>query len=149
MPLSTACILPAPVTYWQTLFHFLLPLPRIQKWTKLWVVVHSEVSPLDCFLGYCKKESKWLQDNQAIVKYSLNDFGVSQTSTKKHDKVMRLDFPTISMELCFDSQTKLDYYYQLLLGVSSKWGGVNTHILLGSQRFFLSLHYYFLHIEFM
>lgn len=108
--------------------HSFSPSTPTQKWTKLWVVVHSEVSPLDCFLGYCKKENKWLQDNQAIVKYSLNDFTVSLVSTKKHDKVVRLEFPSISMELCFDSQTKLDHYYQLLLGVTSKCCDVmHTH----------------------
>ena len=94
----------------------------IQRWTKLWVVAHSEVSPLDSFMGYCKKESKWLLDDQAIVKYSLNEFTLSRTTTKKHDRVLQLDFPSLSLsvQLCFDSQTKMDHYYQLLYKVSGK-----------------------------
>ena len=106
-----------------TLFHFfhdnVIPVTT-QKWTKLWVVVHTEVSPLDCYVGCCKKESNWLNNNQAIVKYSLNEFAVSMMSTKKHDKVVRLDFPSLSIEMSFESQTKLDHYFQLLNGVRSK-----------------------------
>ena len=93
---------------------------NIQKWTKLWVVVHTEVSPLDCYVGYCRKESNWLNNNQAIVKYSLSEFALSMLSTKKHDKIMRLDFPSISVEMSFESQTKLDHYFQLLNRVCSK-----------------------------
>ena len=85
------------------------------------MVVHSQVSPLHCFLGYCKKESKWLQDSQSIVKYPLSEFTLSMLSTKKHDKVMKLDLPLLTVELSFDSQTKMDQYFKILSGVSSKW----------------------------
>ena len=54
------------------------------------------------------------------MKYSLNEFAVSMMSTKKHDKVVRLDFPSLSIEMSFESQTKLDHYFQLLNGVRSK-----------------------------
>ena len=76
------------------------------------------MSPFDCFLGYCKKESKWLQDNRSIVKYPLNDFTVSMMSTRKHDKVMKLELPSMTIELSFDSQTKMDHYFNILSGIS-------------------------------
>ena len=88
----------------------------------MWVVVHIEVSPLDSFVGYCRKESNWLNNPQAIVKYSLSEFNLSMMSTKKHDKVLRLDFPSasLSVEISFDSQTKLDHYFHHLNRVRSK-----------------------------
>ena len=42
-------------------------------------------------------------------------------STKKHDKVIKLDLPLLTVELSFDSQTKMDQYFKILSGVSSKW----------------------------
>ena len=54
------------------------------------------------------------------MKYPLSEFSVSMMSTKKHDKVMKLDFASLTVELSFDSQTKMDCFYKLLSGVPSK-----------------------------
>jgi hypothetical protein len=97
-------------------------LSLMQKWTRLWVVARCQVSPFDSFLSHCKKESQWLKNDRSISKYALSDFTVSLTSTRKHDKVIRLLLPSLTIELSFDSQTKMDLYFKLLSKVSCKCG---------------------------
>ena len=91
-----------------------------QKWTKLWVVLHCEISPITSFLGYCKKENKWLLDNQAVVRYPLHTVTLSKVNTKKHENVLQLEFASQTVQVCFDSMTKMDHYYQLLQGVTGE-----------------------------
>jgi hypothetical protein len=92
-----------------------------KKWTRLWVVARCQVSPFDSFLSHCKKESQWLKNDRSISKYALSDFTVSLTSTRKHDKVIRLLLPSLTIELSFDSQTKMDLYFKLLSKVSLRY----------------------------
>lgn len=91
-----------------------------QKWTRLWVVAHCQVSPFDSFISYCKKESQWLKNDNSVSKYTLSDFTVSMITTRKHDKVIKIELPSFTIELAFDSQTKMDLYFKLLSKVSSK-----------------------------
>ena len=84
------------------------------------MVAHCQISPSDSFICYCKKESQWLKDDGSITKYTLDDFSVSMISTKKHDKVVKVEFPLFTLELSFESQTKMDLYFKLLSKISSK-----------------------------
>ena len=84
------------------------------------MVAHCQVSPFDSFISYCKKESQWLKNDNSVSKYTLSDFTVSMTTTRKHDKVIKIELPSFTIELAFDSQTKMDLYFKLLSKVSSK-----------------------------
>ena len=86
------------------------------------MVAHCQVSPLDSFLSHCKKESQWLKNDRSVSKYDLSNVTVSLTSTRKHDKVIRIVLPSFTIELAFDSQTKMDLYFKLLSKVSGKCG---------------------------
>ena len=61
-------------------------------------------------------------DNQAVTKYPLHTMILSRINTKKHENVLQLEFPSQTLQLCFDSQTKMDHYYQLLNGVLGEVG---------------------------
>ena len=77
---------------------------------------------MDSFLSHCKKESQWLKNDRSVSKYDLSNVTVSLTSTRKHDKVIRIVLPSFTIELAFDSQTKMDLYFKLLSKVSGKCG---------------------------
>ena len=73
------------------------------------MVAHCQVSPLDSFLSHCKKESQWLKNDRSVSKYDLSN-------------VTRIVLPSFTIELAFDSQTKMDLYFKLLSKVSGKCG---------------------------
>lgn len=81
-------------------------------------MLHVEISPNYCYIGYCKKESDWLVDTQTIAKCSLDDaFRVERSPpgySKKYENVLQLIFKGYKLDLGFDSMTKLDQWLKAL-----------------------------------
>lgn len=89
----------------------------------MWVVLSTEISPSNCCLSYCKKESDWLLNSQSIIKCFLGDFSVMRTQagySKKHDNVLLVVFGSYTFNLAFESMTKMDEWYSALQAVTSK-----------------------------
>ena len=89
----------------------------------MWVVLSTEISPSNCCLSYCKKESDWLLNSQSIVTCPLGDFSVVRTQagySKKHENVLLVVFSSCTFNLAFESMTKMDEWYSALQAVTSK-----------------------------
>ena len=97
--------------------------PHLQKWTSLWVVLCTEISPSFCCISYCKKESDWLLNSKSIVKCPLGDFKLMRALpgySKKHENVLQLVFSSYTLSLAFDSMTKMDDWYITLQTVTGE-----------------------------
>lgn len=86
-------------------------------------MLSTEISPSNCCLSYCKKESDWLLNSQSIIKCFLGDFSVMRTQagySKKHDNILLVVFGSYTFNLAFESMTKMDEWYSALQAVTSK-----------------------------
>ena len=92
--------------------------------------MNTQISPTYSYVGYCKSESDWLLNNQSITRCFLGDFKLSRMQVKGYDNVLQLGFKFYSLEVAFDSMTKMDQWYNILQKVSGgleymhKLGGV-------------------------
>ena len=77
-------------------------------------MLSTEISPAHCFIHYCKKEGDWLLKNSSVAKCPLDDFQLQRVQTKGFDNVLQLSFPDYSLEIAFDSLTKMDQWYNAL-----------------------------------
>ncbi len=88
-----------------------------------------EITPNQSYIGYCKKESDWLADNQTIAKCYLGEtFKVERPVagySKKYSNVVQLVFKGYRLDLAFDSMTKLDQWFKALQVLSGEAQGVN------------------------
>ena len=95
----------------------------MQKWTSLWVVLSTEISPSFCCISYCKKESNWLLNSKSVVKCPLADFKLMRAPpgySKKHENILQLVFSSYTLSLAFDSMTKMDDWYVALQTVTGE-----------------------------
>ena len=87
-------------------------------------MLNAEVSPALCYLGYCKKEADWLSNGKSINKVGLDDFTVGKMEagySKKHANILQIAFKYYSIDLAFDSVTKMDAWLRALRSVCGRF----------------------------
>eukprot|EP00731_Ephydatia_muelleri_P026913 Em0018g1013a len=87
-----------------------------KKWKRRWVVLSGNISPTQCCLNYCKKESDWLSKNHSeIIRCQLTNFSVQKfTGRGEHDNHLIISLHAYAICLAFESITKMDQWHRAL-----------------------------------
>lgn len=87
-----------------------------QDWKRQWVVLSTNLSPLQCYISYCNKEEEWLKNN-STSKIPLKSFQLTRlnVNTKKaNELIIEIGFTYYSLLLLFDSMSKLQQWMDTL-----------------------------------
>lgn len=80
-------------------------------------MLKCELSPSYCFVGYCRAEKDWLLNGEQVPKVYLGDFKVSRMATKSRENVLLLKFGGYSLQLAFNSVTKMEQWHATLQNI--------------------------------